>query len=86
MLPFEFNSGLFARDAEAAFGAGFAVGFAVGFATGFGAAFGARVSLVEDLFDFVDEDFVDFDFSAIVFSFEQLFDCIPHVRDIKITS
>ncbi len=82
MLPFEFNSGLFARDAEAAFGAGFAVGFA----TGFGAAFGARVSLVEDLFDFVDEDFVDFDFSAIVFSFEQLFDCIPHVRDIKITS
>jgi hypothetical protein len=82
VLPFEFNSGLFARDAEAAFGAGFAVGFA----TGFGAAFGARVSLVEDLFDFVDEDFVDFDFSAIVFSFEQLFDCIPHVRDIKITS
>ena len=82
MLPFEFNSGLFARDAAAAFGAGCATGFT----TGFGADFGARVSLVEDLFDFVDEDFVDFDFSAIVFSFEQLSDCIPHVRDIKITS
>ena len=54
MLPFEFNSGLFARDAAAAFGAGFATGFT----TGFGADFGARVSLVEDLFDFVDEDFV----------------------------
>ena len=86
MLPFEFNSGLFARDAAAAFGAGFAVGFTTTFGAAFGAAFVARVGLVDDRLDFVDEDFVDFDFSAIVFSFEQLFDCIPHVRDIKITS
>ena len=74
MQPFEFSSGLFARDTAAAF------------AVALGAALGARVALAGDLFDFVDEDFVDFNFSAIVFSFEQLFDCIPHVRDIKITS
>ena len=57
------------------------MGFATTFGAAFGAAFVARADLVEDLLDFVDEDF-----SAIVFSFEQLFDCIPHVRDIKITS